>query len=300
MAAGDPWKMERVTLPGGLGMRVATAGTGPLLLMLHGFPECWYSWRHQLRGLAPSFCCIAPDMRGYGESDAPVGVENYTIESLAGDVLGLIHRMGHEHAIVVGHDWGGAVAWATALIHPEAVQRLVVLNCPHPRQLQRHLRSNPRQLARSWYIFFFQIPWLPELILGAADCWLLMRTMRDSALRKDTFSDADLEQFRQALRRPYALTAALNYYRALLRRDLLGRAPADHWLSRKIAAPTLLIWGEHDIALRKELTYAMDDLFTDRFEIKYVPDSGHWVQQEKPELVNRLILDFLSDLRTAA
>jgi epoxide hydrolase 4 len=270
------------------------AGDGPLVLMLHGFPESWYSWRYQLRALCRSFLCVAPNLRGYGESDAPRGVQNYAIELLAGDVRDLVHYFGRERAVVIGHDWGGAIAWAASLMHPEVVERLIVLNCPHPRQMRRLLRSNFRQMARSWYIFFFQLPWLPEAILRAGDFALLMRTMREGAVCKEAFTEADLDHYREALRRPYALTAALNYYRALLRSQPLGDPGAGHWLNRKVEAPTLLIWGEQDIALTKELTYGMEDLFIDRFEIKYLPDSGHWVQQERPERVNRYIMDFLS------
>jgi|SRR5215469_5144239 len=290
----DPWHFEHILLPGGIRLRAAVAGDGPLLLMLHGFPESWYSWRYQLRALSPSYKCVAPELRGYGESDAPRGVQNYTVEALAGDVRDLVHHFGEKRAVVIGHDWGGAIAWVASLMHPEVVERLVVLNCPHPRQMRRCLRSNFRQLARSWYIFFFQLPWLPELAMRAGNFWLPMRAIRGGAVRKEAFTDADLEHFRQALSRPYALSAALNYYRALARRDFMSDPPASHWLARTVQAPTLLIWGEQDIALTKELTYGMEDLFEREFEIKYVPDSGHWVQQEKPELVSRLILDFLS------
>jgi epoxide hydrolase 4 len=291
----DPWRFERIVLPGGLRLRAAVAGDdGPLVLMLHGFPESWYSWRHQLRALSASYTCVAPELRGYGESDAPRGVQNYTVEALAGDVRNLVLHFGRNHAVVIGHDWGGAIAWVASLMHPEVVERLVILNCPHPRQMRRHLRSNFRQLARSWYIFFFQLPWLPEFVLRAGNFSLIMRAIREGAVRKEAFTDADLAHFREALSRPYALTAALNYYRALARRDFLRDPPADHWLARKVQAPTLIIWGEQDISLTKELTYGMEDLFAREFEIKYVPDSGHWVQQEKPELVNRLLLDFLA------
>lgn len=295
----DPWHFERIVLPGGLGLRAAVAGDGPLVLMLHGFPESWYSWRHQLRALSLRYRCVAPELRGYGESDAPRGVQNYTMEALAGDVRDLVLRLGRKDAVVVGHDWGGAIAWVASLMHPEVVERLVIINCPHPLQMKRNLRSNFKQLARSWYIFFFQLPWLPEFVLRAGNFSLMMRAIWQGAVRKEAFTDADLDHFREALSRPYALTAALNYYRALARRDLLFDPPADHWLARKVKAPTLIIWGEQDIALTKELTYGMEDLFAREFEIKYVPDSGHWVQQEKPELVNRLLLDFLSGAATA-
>ena len=292
----EPWQFERLTLPNGLRMRIARAGEGPLVVMLHGFPECWYSWRHQLRALAPRFTCVAPDLRGYGESDAPAGVENYTIAKLVEDVAGLIQVLGRGRAIVVGHDWGGAVAWSTALMRPEIVERLIVMNCPHPEKMREHLRSNPRQLLRSWYIFLFQLPWLPEALFRAGDYALVARSMRQGAFQKGAFTAADLEHFRAAFRRPYSITAAINYYRALMRGGLLRKSDATEWLRRKIAIPTLLIWGEHDFALGKELTYQMEPLFSGPFQIKYVPDSGHWVQQEQPELVTNYMLDFLADL----
>ncbi len=270
------------------------AGDGPLVVMLHGFPESWYSWRHQLRARAPSYKCVAPELRGYGESDAPRGIRHYRVEELAGDLRGLIRHFGRDRAVVIGHDWGGAIAWVASLMHPEVVERLVILNCPHPRQMRRNLRSNFRQLLRSWYIFFFQLPFLPELTLRAGNFFLPLRAIREGAVHKEAFTEDVLSHFRQALSPPYALTAALNYYRALARLDFLPEPAAGHWMARKVQAPTLVIWGEQDIALTRDLTYGMEDLFANRFQIEYVADSGHWVQQEKPELVNRLIADFLS------
>jgi pimeloyl-ACP methyl ester carboxylesterase len=260
------------------------------MVMLHGFPECWYSWRHQLREFSTSIDCVAPDMRGYGETDAPVGVSNYTIDKLVDDIAGLIQTMGRRSAIVVGHDWGGIVAWALALMRPEVVDRLIVMNVPHPAKFRSNLSL--RQMARSWYILFFQIPWLPEAILRARGFATIARTIRDSAVNKDAFSDDDLAHFRAAFQRPYAISAALNYYRALVRSGV-GFRPLT-WINRKIAAPTMLIWGEQDVALGKELTYGMEGLFSRHFEIRYIADSGHWVQQEKPEQVNRYMREFLT------
>ncbi|MGH7934755.1 MAG: alpha/beta fold hydrolase [Candidatus Binataceae bacterium] len=297
-AAGEtPWHFERLTLPNGLNMQVARAGGGPLIVMLHGFPECWYSWRHQLRALSADFECAAPDMRGYGGTDAPVGVQNYTMERLVDDVSGLIHALGRERAIVIGHDWGGAVAWATALMRPEIVERLCVLNCPHPARFLAHLLRNPRQMMRSWYMLFFQVPYLPDAMLRARGAAMVARAIRSTAVNKAAFTDEDLAHFREAFARPYSATAAINYYRALRRRDFLRTPPPDHWLSRKIAAPTLLIWGEQDVALGKELTYGMEGLFSGPFTLKYIADSGHWVQQEKPALVNQYLREFLADGR---
>jgi epoxide hydrolase 4 len=296
-SAPEPWHFERLTLANGLNMRVARAGPSgaPLMVMLHGFPECWYSWRHQLRQFASSMDCVAPEMRGYGETDAPIGIANYTIDKLVDDVAGLIKALGRERAILVGHDWGGAVAWAAAMMRPDVVERLIVMNCPHPAKFRANLPFNFRQMARSWYILFFQIPWLPEAMLRARGFATLGRTMRQSAVNKSAFADDDLEHFRAAFQRPYSITAALNYYRALIRAgEFVRRAPADHWMNRKIAAPTLLIWGEQDVALGKELTREMDGLFSGTFQIKYIADSGHWVQQERPDLVNRYMREFLA------
>ncbi len=290
----EPWRFEKHTLKSGLNLRVARAGTGPLVVMLHGFPECWYSWRHQIRALSATFDCVAPEMRGYGKSDAPVGVANYTLDKLVGDVADLIAALGRDRAIVVGHDWGGGVAWATAMMRPEVVDRLIVMNCPHPVRFSRELRRNPRQMLRSWYMLFFQIPRLPEQLFRARDYAMLTRALRDGTIQKNVFTDDDLQYFRAAFRNPYSITAAINYYRANLRSGFMAKPGRIDWIARKIDAPTLLIWGEQDFALGKELTYDMESLFTGRFEIKYIPDSGHWVQQEKPTLVNQYMLDFLT------
>ena len=292
----DPWHFETLRLKSGLSMQVARAGQDsgkPLVVMLHGFPECWYSWRHQMRALAPHFECVAPDLRGYGETDAPLGVENYSLDKLTGDVADLIEACGHQRAIVMAHDWGGAIAWATALKRPETVERLIVMNCPHLKKFRDNLRGNPRQMLRSWYVLFFQIPWLPEALLRARDFAILKRSMRASSVQKSAFSDEDLAHFRAAFRNPYSITAAINYYRALFRENVRNRQNPE-WMERKISAPTMVIWGEQDVALRKELTFGMKELFSGPFEIHYVPDSGHWVQQEKPELVNDYVLKFLS------
>ncbi len=291
-----PWHFEKLHLKSGLKMQVARAGGGagkPLVVMLHGFPECWYSWRHQLRTLAPHFECVAPDLRGYGGTDAPIGIENYSLDKLIGDVGDLIEACGHRRATIMAHDWGGAIAWATALQRPELVERLIVMNCPHLKKFRDNLRGNPRQMLKSWYIVFFQIPRLPEALLRARDFAVIKRMLRDSAIQKSAFSDEDLAHYRAAFRKPYSVTAALNYYRALFRENVRNRQPQE-WMERKIVAPTMVIWGEQDVALRKELTFGMKELFSGPFEIHYVPDSGHWVQQEKPELVSDYVLKFLT------
>jgi pimeloyl-ACP methyl ester carboxylesterase len=306
---------HRVVETNGVRLHCAVDGTsGPLVVFLHGFPESWYSWRHQLAALAPHFRVVAPDLRGYAESDKPAGVQAYALAELVADVVGLIEAFGERDAIIVAHDWGGGIAWQLAMDRPEVVRRLVVMNCPHRAIFERHLRENPRQLLKSWYMFFFQIPWLPETLMGLGNAWAVGNVLRQSAVQKAAIGDEDVRVAREAASRPGALRSALNYYRAVFRSDEMaaGLPPAvrrffygdrafppprerlDDW--PKIVVPTMVIWGEQDVALRKELTYGMEPLFTSPPRIEYVPDSGHWVQQEKPDVVNRLLLDFLGDL----
>src|SRR5262245_19835215 len=298
----------------GVRLHCAVDGDGPLVIFLHGFPESWYSWRHQLKALAPRFRVVAPDLRGYNESDKPEGIDAYALPELVADVEGLIHAFGERDAVIVGHDWGGGIAWTFAMERPELTRRLVVMNCPHPAIMAQHMRDNPRQLARSWYMFFFQIPWLPETLLGLGNARAIGNAIRRSAVRQDAFTDEDIRRLREAASRPGALRAAINYYRAVFRRPGTS-ASWPGWLRRvvhgdrpipgarerledwpKITAPTLLIWGEHDVALGKELTLGMEPLITGPFEVKYIPLCGHWVQQEQSQVVNQYLFDFLADL----
>ncbi len=305
---------HRVVATNGVRLHCAVDGAGPLVLFLHGFPECWYSWRHQLAALAPHFRVVAPDLRGYNESDKPAGVKAYDRSELVADVAGLVAAFDARDAVIVGHDWGGGVAWQFAMDHPELTKRLVVMNCPHVAVFELALRHNPRQLLKSWYMFFFQIPWLPETLFGLNRAWAIGNAIRQSAVQKGAITDDDLRVLRDAASRPGALRSAINYYRAAfrsdeaiaglpaaLRRFLYGDRPVAAPRERledwpKIGAPTMLVWGEQDVALRKELTYGMDPLFTAPPRIEYIPDAGHWVQQEKPDVVNALLLDFLGDL----
>jgi len=294
----------------GLTLHCAVAGDGPLVILLHGFPECWYSWRHQLDALSTRFRVVAPDLRGYNESDKPRPVRAYELTELVADVEALIEAFGASEAGIVGHDWGGGVAWTFAMERPQRTRRLAVLNCPHPAIFSRHLQGNPRQLLQSWYMFFFQIPWLPETLLGLSHAAGVGRAIRDSTIVKSAITDEDIRVLRDAASRPGALRSAINYYRAIFRQQF--RAGAPEWLKNlagwtneppvrrrledwpRITPPTLLVWGEQDVALRKELTYGMEPLFDAPFRIHYVPESGHWVQQEQAALVNQLLLEHFS------
>ncbi len=299
---GDGWD-HRYMQVGDLRFHYVTAGSGPLLLLLHGFPEFWYSWRHQLSGLAGDFRMVAPDLRGYNYSDKPLGVSQYRMDRLAGDVLGMLAALGEESAYLAAHDWGGAVAWVVAAHAPGAIRKLAVLNCPHPSALLYHLMTNPSQRKRSRYMFQFQVPRLPETIIRARDYRVIEKAFRGWAIDKSCFSDADIEMYKQAAAQPGALTGGINYYRAAFRqglRDQLqalrgrrsGRAGAAGLPA--IQVPTLLIWAEEDRALGRELTEGMERYFAPgiSFERKYIPACSHWVQQEQPDLVNGYLRDF--------
>jgi pimeloyl-ACP methyl ester carboxylesterase len=277
--------VERDVRVNGVSLHCLVEGEGPLVVLLHGFPETSHAWHKQVPALAKHFRVVAPDLRGYGGSDKPKGIAAYRTSVLADDIVALIRAFGAERAHIVGHDWGGGVAWTVAIEHPEAVDRLVALNCPHPAVMVRALRSNLGQIRKSWYMFVFQIPWLPEWTFLRDNAQTLKNVLRRSAKRPDTFSDADLDEYARAFSAPGAATAAINYYRAAAR----SKVP-----SGKIKAPTLIIWGEDDIALGIELTRGMEGLFEHQPRVEYLPDTSHWVMEERPEIVNRLLLEFLA------
>jgi pimeloyl-ACP methyl ester carboxylesterase len=269
-------------------LHVAEAGDGPPILLLHGFPEFWYAWRHQLPALAAAgFRAIAPDLRGYNLSDKPRGVDRYRLRHLVGDVESLVRETGRPRAAVVGHDWGGAIAWAFAMRHPELVERLVILNAPHPAAYLRELRS-PAQLLRSWYVFFFQLPGLPEWFCRRRDFAMLDRTLRRDPVRPGVFTDEDVRLYKEALGRPGALTSAINYYRAVFRGGL--RRARDE--VRPLTVPTLLLWGERDRYLGPRLTEGLER-WVPKLRIERFADVSHWIQAECPERVNRLMIEFL-------
>ncbi len=270
----------------GVRLHVVQAGpeTGPLVLLLHGFPEFWYGWKAQIDVLAEAgYRVWAPDQRGYNLSDKPDGIDAYQLDTLVADVVGLIDAAGRQKAIIVGHDWGGIVAWWLAVSHPERVERLVILNVPHPAVTRTFIRQYPEQLLRSWYIAFFQLPVLPEWIMGINRSAMLARTLRTSS-RPDTFSPNELEQYRTAWSQPGAVRSMINWYRALIRRPLARRP------SVRVTMPTLIIWGIHDQFLKRELAQASLRLCDDG-RVEYL-DTTHWVQHEAPQRVNELIKVF--------
>jgi pimeloyl-ACP methyl ester carboxylesterase len=276
----------------GLNFHVATCGAGDrLALCLHGFPENWFSWREQMPMLARlGYRVWAPDLRGYGESDRPTGLQAYAIEHLMDDVAGLIDAAGARSTVLVAHDWGAVIAWFFAMRQVRPLDRLVIMNCPHPAPMQRELRRW-RQLRRSWYALFFQIPWLPERLMRAFDYRAIRHAMRDTAVDKGRFPDAVGQVYRDSAAQPGALTAMVNYYRALVRGGGGDRQRALGY--PRIDTPTLLIWGEEDVALVKETTYGTEK-WVPNLTVRYLRGVSHWVQQEAPEVVNTLLQAWLT------
>ena len=271
----------------------------PLVLLLHGFPEFWYSWRHQLASLGEHYHVVAPDMRGYNLSDKPARVGDYRLSRLVDDVTGLIRHFGAGRAAVVGHDWGAGVAWAAAKAHPEYVGRLAVLQVPPFRAWVDNFSL--RQLSRSWYMLFFQLPRLPEWWIGANDFARLGPVFRTTS-RRGTFTDADVELYKEALRRrdaagdTSALTAGINYYRANLFPAFGESASSSRDSSRTIVrVPTLFIYGERDAFVVPETVRDVRSYVAAPYRELRLARAGHWVQQEYPNEVSAALLGFLQD-----
>jgi pimeloyl-ACP methyl ester carboxylesterase len=284
MATAEAGWTHREAIVNNVRLHWVEAGEGPPVLLLHGFPEFWYEWRHQLPAVAQmGFRAVAPDLRGYNLSEKPGGVSAYRIEQLVGDVQGLIRHLGVERAHVVGHDWGGLVAWWLAMMAPERVDRLVIINAPHPQAFRRELMT-PDQMLRSWYAAAFQVPLLPEAAFRANGFAMLQKIFRASSVRPGAFTDEDIRRYQEAAARPGAIEAMINYYRAA------ARNPSPP--TRTIPHPTLLIWGEQDQALSIRLTEGLEPWVPD-IRVERIPDVSHWVPAEAPDRVNALLSGFL-------
>jgi pimeloyl-ACP methyl ester carboxylesterase len=276
----------------GIMLHVAQAGPvdGPLMILLHGFPEFWYGWKKHIPLLAGAgFRVWAPDQRGYNTSDKPPRVRDYRLETLASDVVGLIEAAGRDKAIIVGHDWGAAVAWWVAHRHPGRVDKLVIINVPHPLVMWRLAKTSIRQLLRSWYIFLFQIPRLPEWGARRNHWSSVVQTMRASSL-PGTFSDHDFEEYRRAWSQPRAYTAMLSWYRAMFRHGV--QKPT----SARILQPTLILWGKQDRFLRAKGA-KMSLAMCDRGELVLFEENTHWLQHERPAEVSQRIVDFARGMK---
>lgn len=276
---------------GELRFEVLTAGdpaSEHLALLLHGFPEHAYSWRDQMPLFAElGYRVWAPNQRGYGRTTRPKGRAAYHIDHLIDDVAALIDASGAKRVTLVAHDWGGILAWRFAMKNVRPLERLVVMNLPHPTRFHQALQQK-EQRKRSRYAVLFQIPWLPEWILGRKGAEGIGRAFRDMAVDKSRFPDEVLEVYRAQAREPGALTAMLNWYRAnLFQVTFAEPGPV-------LEVPTLMIWGEEDVALGKEMTYGTDEFVHD-LTLRYLPNVSHWVQQEAPEKVNEILRTWLTD-----
>ena len=279
---------ERFVETNGVRLHVIEAGreNDPLVILLHGFPEFWYGWRKQIAPLAAAgYRVLVPDQRGYNRSDKPKDVRAYALDQLAADVVGLIDDAGRERAIVVGHDWGAAVAWWCALRHPERVEKIAVLNVPHPLVMQRHARRSLSQMAKSWYIVFFQIPWLPDALMRRAPSSMFDVLGRTG--RRDAFAEADRQTYQRAWSQPGAATAMLAWYRAAV------RYAAPELAAPRVRIPVLIVWGVRDQFLDVEMARMSLEL-CERGRLEPIEEASHWVQHEEPERVNRLLIEFFA------
>jgi pimeloyl-ACP methyl ester carboxylesterase len=255
-----------------------------LVILLHGFPEFWYSWHKQIALLADAgFRVIVPDQRGYNLSDKPRGAANYAMAHLVSDVIAIADQLHAEKFFLAGHDWGAAVAWSTALLYPQRVAKLAIVNVPHPSVMIRYLKTNFRQLRRSWYMFFFQLPFFPEAAFRAFEHRLAVRSLVHSS-RPGTFTNDDLAQYRAAWSQPGSLTGMINWYRAAARHR--GRFPDS-----QVHVPTRILWGEQDAFLLSAMAH--DSLrYCDNAELHTFANSTHWLQHEEPQRVSELLIHF--------
>ena len=272
---------------GDVRLHYVEAGEGPLIVLLHGFPEFWYGWRLQIAPLAAAgFRVVAPDMRGYNLSSRPEGVHAYDTDHLTADIRGLIQERGAQSALLVGHDWGGSVAWATAMKYPEVVDRLAILNAAHPRKLSQGLH-HPGQLRKSWYFFFFDLPELPEVVVQA-NRWHFFRHFLHAA--NPPYTPEEMDRYIEAWSQPGAAAGMINYYRSSVR-----QSPKDAEAAlRPISAHTLVIWGQRDSYLGPELAEPEHDDVPNLDRVERLDDASHWVHHDEAERVTQLLSGFFA------
>ncbi len=275
-------------------LHVLTDGpeNGIPIVLLHGFPEFHYGWRKQIPALTTAgFRVIVPDQRGYNLSDKPKGVSAYDVNILAEDIIGLFDHYGIQKARLVGHDWGAIVAWTLALNHPERLEKLAILNVPHPDVITRFIVHNPGQRKKSWYVFFFQIPLFVEWMLRKNDFEYLARMLTRSG-RRNTFTEADVVEYKKAWTQKGALTAMLNWYRSIFRRSLKYAFQPIKIPIRRVTVPALMLWGKHDVALSHEMVQPSIDLCDNGRYVTF-DKATHWVQHDEAEEVNKHLIEFL-------
>ncbi len=273
----------------GISMHYVSGGPedGPPVVLLHGFPEFWFSWRNQIPALkVAGYRFVVPDQRGYNLTSKPTDVSEYTMDKLVGDVIGLLDALGLDDVVLVGHDWGGFVAWFTAMQHPDRIRKLAVLNMPHPVQMRRGMRTF-KQLRKSWYIGAFQLPFVPEKTLAANDYAIFRSIFREQPVSDRAYDEQEVDALVEAFAREGAATATINWYRA---------ARSFDWdaMLRPIELPTLVIFGTQDAALNHELADPPAEWVTDA-RVERIPDASHWVQSDTPDKVNRLLLHFMAE-----
>lgn len=282
-ALGDPKLRDRTVDLDDLRLHLVEAGSGRLVLFLHGFPEFWYGWRRQLGALAAECHAVAPDMRGYNLSDKPEGLEPYRMKHLVGDTVGLARALGHDRMVLVGHDWGGAVAWATAIAHPELIDRLVIVNAPHPGVFARLLKEHPPQIKASRYMTDFLDP-ATEARLLADNARELARWITTFGIAKGFMTEEDDRRYRAAWQIPGALTAMLAYYR---NRGLAAGPPRDPEALR-VRVPTQVLWGMKDRALTPANLDGLDEYVPD-LSIERIEGASHWAVHERPERIEAAV-----------
>jgi pimeloyl-ACP methyl ester carboxylesterase len=283
----------------GVRLHYVSSGQGKLIMFVHGFPEFWFGWEKQLVEFGKHYQAVAPDMRGYNLSAKPASVEDYHVKYLIEDLRALAEYLGHEKIIMVAHDWGGAVAWSAAMRHPELLEKLIIINSPHPAVFARELLNNPDQQKASQYMLMLRSA-EAEGVLSENDCARLMDILTYFG-SKWKLSEEHRLRYIDAWSQPGALTGSLNYYRAsplyppTSQNDVeqIGSILSLPKEMLEVKVPTLVIWGEQDRAL---LTGNLDGLeeYIEDLTIKRIPDGTHWVVHEQPEVVNTLIRDFIN------
>jgi pimeloyl-ACP methyl ester carboxylesterase len=281
---------ERFVKTNGVNLHVLEAGPedGPMIVFLHGFPDCCYAWRRHLSYFADKgYLAVAPDQRGYNLSDKPEGVDAYHLNQLAGDFLGLIESYGRREVFLVGHDLGGMVSWWTAAHYPEHIKRLVIMNCPHPSVIRENLFGNVKQMQKSWYVFFFQVPRAPEKMISAHDFSWPVNVLGKTS-RPGTFSKEELEEYRKAFAQPGSCQAMINWYRSFVPLFFENQDPLT------IKVPTLVLWGVNDTALVPEQA-RQSAACCENSRVVYFDEATHWVQHEEAQQINPMLEKFFQE-----